>query len=361
MLFHLGVRYLGPANGVEQMDDPDVVDSVNKKAVAGMTSRPPIKLTAQNGKSGAARMLHLFFYGLALLAGAGCVARRDWTTAYFPQFSLLYDAALAMFLLWSYRGILINVRFNTACLIVWVTLLIGFALFCNLFDLHIDYIFSKAGMLIGYETRDGFLQGALLTLMICVFSIVFAMLIAMATALAKLFGGGGLYGLSTFYISVFRGTPLLLQVLIIYLGLPQIGWTISAIPAGIIALSLNYGAYMAEIFRSGIQAIARGQWEAAAALGLHRWRCLRLIIIPQALRLIIPATGNQFIMMLKDSSLVSVMGVWELMYVARAIGRADFRYMEMLISAAIIYWVLSGALEFLQGRMEARYGREHLR
>lgn len=163
--------------------------------------------------------------------------------------------------------------------------------------------------------------------------------------------------MSTFYISFFRGTPLLLQVLIIYLGLPQIGWTISAIPAGIMALCLNYGAYMAEIFRSGIQAINRGQWEASDALGLNRSQCLRYVILPQSMRLIVPATGNQFIMMLKDSALVSVMGVWELMYVARAIGRADFRYMEMLIAAAVIYWVLSAILEVLQNRLEAYYAR----
>lgn len=253
--------------------------------------------------------------------------------------------------------VLRKLPFTLASTIVWIELLIGFALFCRMFDLHLDYVFSKAGILIGWEIRDGFVQGALLTLFICAISIALATIIALIAALAKLFGGGGLYGLTTFYISFFRGTPLLLQVLIIYLGLPQIGWTISAIPAGVMALCLNYGAYMAEIFRSGIQAIGRGQWEASDALGLSRSQSLRYVILPQSMRLIVPATGNQFIMMLKDSALVSVMGVWELMYVARAVGRADFRYMEMLIAAAVIYWFLSAILEFFQIRLEKHYAK----
>lgn len=253
--------------------------------------------------------------------------------------------------------VLRRLPFSIASGVVWAELLIGFILFCRLFNLQLDYIFSKSGVMIGWELRDGFVQGMMLTLFICAISISLATVIALAAALAKLFGGGGAFGFTTFYISFFRGTPLLLQVMIIYLGLPQIGWTISAIPAGILALSLNYGAYMAEIFRSGIQAINRGQWEASDAVGLNRSQCLRYVILPQSMRLIVPATGNQFIMMLKDSALVSVMGVWELMYVARAIGRADFRYMEMLIAAAVIYWVLSAMLEVLQNRLEKHYAR----
>lgn len=253
--------------------------------------------------------------------------------------------------------ILKRLPFTVAVVIVWVELLIGFGLFSSLFDLHLDYVLSKSGALLGFHLKDGFLQGTLLTLFICAVSIALAVVIALVAALAKLFGGGGLYGVATFYISFFRGTPLLLQVLIIYLGLPQIGWTISAVPAGILALCLNYGAYMAEIFRSGIQAISRGQWEASDALGLRRSQCIWYVILPQSMRLIVPATGNQFIMMLKDSSLVSVMGVWELMYIARAIGRTDFRYMEMLIAAAVIYWVLSAVLEVGQSRLERYYSR----
>ncbi len=114
----------------------------------------------------------------------------------------------------------------------------------------------------------------------------------------------------------FRGTPLLLQVYLIYLGLPQIGVTLPAVPSGVIALSLCYGAYMAEIFRAGIEGVPHGQREAARALGLKEGLILRKIVLPQAMRLIVPPVGNQFIAMLKDSSLVSVMGVWELTFVA---------------------------------------------
>ena len=247
--------------------------------------------------------------------------------------------------------------FAYAVVIVWIQLALLFCLFCTSFDFDPGYALSKAVPLLGLELRNGFLQGAALTLFICAVSIILAMVFALFAALAKLFGDGFTYGIASFYISFFRGTPLLLQILLIYLGLPQAGWTIPAIPAGILALALNYGAYMAEIFRGGIVAVPRGQWEAAEALALRRSQVLRWIILPQSLRLIVPATGNQFIMMLKDSALVSAMGVWEMMNLARAIGRADFRNMEMLIAAAIIYWIMSAVLEWGQARLEVRYNR----
>jgi polar amino acid transport system permease protein len=149
----------------------------------------------------------------------------------------------------------------------------------------------------------------------------------------------------------------LLQILMIYLGLPQIGVVLDPVPSAIIALSLCYGAYMAEIFRAGILAIPRGQNEGARALGLHEGQIMRLVILPQAMRLIIPPTGNQFIAMLKDSSLVSVLGAWDLMYIARTHGKAEFKYMEMLITAALIYWIMSMVFEALQARIEAHYAR----
>jgi polar amino acid transport system permease protein len=154
---------------------------------------------------------------------------------------------------------------------------------------------------------------------------------------------------------------LLLQVYLIYLGLPQIGLTLPAIPSGVIALSLNYGAYMAEIFRAGIEGVPAGQREAARSLGLREHLILSKIVLPQAMRLIVPPVGNQFIQMLKDSSLVSVMGVWELTFVARTAGRAQFRHLEMLITAALIYWILSIVFELIQVRLEAYYGKGYKR
>ena len=114
---------------------------------------------------------------------------------------------------------------------------------------------------------------------------------------------------------------------------------------------------MAEIFRSGIQNVPPGQREAALALGLGRGLIFTRIIFPQAMRLIIPPTGNQFIAMLKDSSLVSVMGVWELMFLARTLGRSEFRHFEMLLTAAILYWLLSILFELAQARLERHYNR----
>lgn len=248
--------------------------------------------------------------------------------------------------------------FRAQVLIVWAELLFAFLAFFYSFDLKFEFIIERFPILAGFMlTNEGFIQGAALTIYVCLVSIAISTVIALAAALARLSSNGFAYAVATFYISFFRGTPLLLQVLLIYLGLPQLGLTLEAIPSGIIALSLCYGAYMAEIFRAGIQAISKGQHEAAYALGLRKGLTMRKIILPQAMRLIVPPTGNQFIAMLKDSSLVSVMGVWELMYLARSHGRAEFRYIEMLITAALIYWFISFVFELIQARIEVYYGK----
>ncbi|TWB49157.1 amino acid ABC transporter membrane protein (PAAT family) [Rhizobium sp. ERR 922] len=236
---------------------------------------------------------------------------------------------------------------------VWIELLTLLLLFFYTFDLSYTFIAKKIGFLIS--------QGVVTTLYISAISIIIATVIALAGAIAKLSRNGVIYGLATFYTSLFRGLPLLMQIYIIYLGLPQVGYVISAIPAGILALSLCYGAYMTEIFRAGIQSIPRGQSEGATALGLSPNQTMFLVILPQAMRVIIPPTGNQFIAMLKDSSLVSVVGVWEIMYLARTQGQTEFRHIEMLITASMIYWILSMALEFLQARIEERFGRFNAR
>ncbi|MDH7792335.1 MULTISPECIES: amino acid ABC transporter permease [Ochrobactrum] len=236
---------------------------------------------------------------------------------------------------------------------VWVELFTLLMLFFYSFDLSFSFIARKIGFLIT--------QGTVTTLYISAISIVIATVIALIGAIAKLSKNGVIYGLSTFYTSLFRGLPLLMQIYIIYLGLPQIGYVIGAIPAGILALSLCYGAYMTEIFRAGIESIPRGQTEGATALGLGSAQTMWLVILPQAMRIIIPPTGNQFIAMLKDSSLVSVIGVWELMYVARTQGQTEFRHIEMLITASMIYWMLSISFEFIQSRIERYYARYNAR
>lgn len=234
-------------------------------------------------------------------------------------------------------------------ILVWLELLALFLAFFDAFGLSYGFIYTRLNILI--------FTGAVTTIYVSLVSILLASVIALAAALARLSSSGFAYAVATFYISFFRGTPLLLQVYLIYLGLPQLGLTLEAVPSGVIALSLCYGAYMAEIFRAGIQGVPHGQREAAAALGLHRGVAFRKIIFPQAMRLIVPPTGNQFIAMLKDSSLVSVMGVWELMFLARTQGRSEFKHLEMLIAAALIYWIISVVFELIQSRIEAHYGK----
>lgn len=230
-----------------------------------------------------------------------------------------------------------------------VELFLLLALFMTTFRLSPKFIEANVGYLIT--------QGAFTTLYVSAISIVIAFCIALVTAIARLSSSGVAVGIARFYTSFFRGIPLLIQIFILYMGFPELGFVINPIPAGIAALSLCYGAYMSEVFRAGIQSIPPGQWEASRALGLHKRKIMRLVILPQALKIIIPPTGNHFIAMLKDSSLVSVVGVWELTYVASTVGNRDFRNMEMLITAAAIYWLMSIGLEVVQGRIERRYSR----
>jgi polar amino acid transport system permease protein len=135
------------------------------------------------------------------------------------------------------------------------------------------------------------------------------------------------------------------------------GFVVDPVPAGIAALSICYGAYLAEIFRAGILGVPRGQREAAAALGLKPGLIMRKIVLPQAMKLIVPPIGNQFIAMLKDSSLVSVVGVWELTFLARTQGRAEFKHLEMLITASLVYWAMSICFEMIQSRIETHYAK----
>ncbi len=233
--------------------------------------------------------------------------------------------------------------------LVWGEMALLVLAFFYSFDLSFEFIGRKIGFLVS--------QGVSTTLYISAISIVLAFLLALLGAIAKLSSNGIALGLANFYTSLFRGLPLLMQIYIIYLGLPQLGFVVDAIPAGIAALALCYGAYMTEIFRAGIESIARGQWEAARALGLKPGTILSRVILPQAMRVIVPPTGNQFIAMIKDSSLVSVVGVWELMYLARTQGQTEFRHVEMLITASLIYWLLSIVLELLQKRVERYFNR----
>ncbi|MCI0992718.1 amino acid ABC transporter permease [Pseudomonas corrugata] len=252
--------------------------------------------------------------------------------------------------------------FRTRLYLTWAVMLALFASFFLGFDLKFSIILDKLPNLIGLHLApNGFLQGAVLTLFLCLCSIVASSLLGFITALARLSNSAVAFGIASFYASFFRGTPLLIQILLIYLGLPQLGVVPGAVTAGIIALSLNYGAYLSEIFRAGIVGVPQGQREASLALGLSETVIFWRVTLPQAMRTIIPPTTNQFISMLKDSSLISVMGVWEVMFLAQSYGRSSYRYIEMLTTAAIIYWLMSIALELIQARMERHYGKAYLK
>jgi len=242
--------------------------------------------------------------------------------------------------------------------VVWVGLII-FLIFALLqFNFSPAYVFKHFGFV---------LQGLPITIGVSLASIAFATILALLGAVARLSHNSIAQGISGFYVSIIRGTPLLIQIYIVYNGLPQIGmalidkgipqghfFILTAIQSGILALSLNYGAYMTEIFRAGIQSISGGQREAAESIGMNSIQILRRIILPQAVRVIIPDIANQFIAMQKDSALVSFMGIWEMTYRANRFARQDSKFMEMFVIAAILYWLLTIVSSWAEGLLEKR-------
>jgi polar amino acid transport system permease protein len=241
--------------------------------------------------------------------------------------------------------------------VVWILILA--LLFWVLLQLGLDLGFMQ-------KWFNFIFQGTWFTLQICVLSILAATVLALLGALGRLSKNPLLFGPATFYVSLVRGTPLLVQIYFIYLALPQLkiaglapnGIILPGLLSGVIALSLNYGAYMTEIFRAGIQSIGIGQRESAYALGMTYSQMMRRVVLPQAFRLIIPPTGNEFIAMLKDSAQVSVTGaVWELTFRAQKIGRQYFHSLETLIIAAGIYWCMTIVFQSLQERLEGYLAR----
>ena len=250
--------------------------------------------------------------------------------------------------------------------LVWAVLVAGLTFVLLQLNVEPGYMLSHYGIV---------LQGLVTTIEISVISISIASILALFGALGRLSSNSIARGVSGFYVSLIRGTPLLIQIYLIYLGLPQIGTALidrglpflgnllimDAVPAGILALSLNYGAYMTEIFRAGLQAISHGQSEAAEALGMTRWQSLRRVILPQAIRIIIPDIGNQFIAMQKDSALVSIMGVWEITFLASRFARKDVKFIEMFLVAAAMYWFLTIVSTWFQSRLERRMAHAYER
>ena len=201
-------------------------------------------------------------------------------------------------------------------------------------------------------------RGVSETFIVSALSITLAMFLALLAALGRLSSIPPVYALSTFYVSLIRGTPLYLQIFFFFLALPQLGIILTGLWAGVLALGLNYGAYMSEIFRAGLASVGKGQREAAIALGMTPRQTMQRIVLPQALRFAIPPIGNDFIAMTKDSALVSATGfVHEIMWRATKVGRAQFNNLEALIMAAMFYWVMTLILSYIQSIIESRLSK----
>lgn len=241
-------------------------------------------------------------------------------------------------------------QFRTNVAISWAVFL-GLLIFLFSGPIKLDTAFiQKNALFIVGGVRE--------TLFISIISITLAILLALLAALGRLSTIPPIYALSTFYVSLIRGTPLFLQIIFFFLALPQLGIVLPAVWAGILPLGLNYGAYMSETFRAGISSVSKGQREAAIAIGMTPTQTMRRIVLPQALRFAIPPMGNDFISMTKDSALVSVTGfVHEIMWRATRVGRAEFNNLEALIIAATFYWMMTLILTFFQSRLEARLAR----
>ncbi len=256
---------------------------------------------------------------------------------------------------------------------VWLVLFALVGMLFYLADYDIAWMRENAGFILG---------GMRYTLLMALGGIVIATVLATLGALARLSSNPILYGVSGFYVSFFRGTPLIVQMFLIYLALPQIASNLvdrypalgtnveqrlilEAATAGTIALGLNYGAYMTEIFRAGIQSVSHGQGEAADALGMTYVAKMRRVVLPQAMRVIIPPTGNEFIAMMKDTALVSFLGVAaasaEMFRRSQLVGKADFKNLEAYVLVAVFYWILTALFTMMQSRLEARLSTGYVR
>jgi polar amino acid transport system substrate-binding protein len=202
------------------------------------------------------------------------------------------------------------------------------------------------------------LRGAAVTVEISVMAMALAVVTGLAIVLARLYGVAPLRWVSRAYVEVFRGTPLLIQLFLIYYGLPQIGIKLNAFLAAIVGLGLNYAASESENYRAGIQAVPRGQIEASLALGMTQWQCLRRIVLPQALPLVIPPVTNDFIAMFKDSSIVSVITMVELTKVYGMLAMSTYDYMGLGLMTAGIYFALSYPASIFANYLERRLSHD---
>lgn len=200
------------------------------------------------------------------------------------------------------------------------------------------------------------LKGAVVTIEVTVLSLIFGLLIGLLVAFARISNNVILNKITGFYISAIRGTPLLVQLMYIYFVLPELGLKLSPFTSALIGLSLYEGAYLAEIFRAGIRSVGFGQLEAAYSIGMNYWTAMRRIILPQAIRNVLPPIGNQAILLLKNSSLAGVIAVNELMHTGELLATSTFRNLEIFTLVAVIYWALHFPLSRLVKVLERKMG-----
>ncbi len=197
------------------------------------------------------------------------------------------------------------------------------------------------------------LKGALLTIFFSASSEIIGIIIGLITAVIRVTKIKVLSQLAVVYVDLFRGTPLLMQIIFIYYALPYIGINLPAIVAGIVALSINSGAYVSEIFRAGIESIDKGQTEAARSLGMSYMQSLRYVVVPQTIKRVLPPLTNEFVALIKDSSLLSVIAIAELMRTAKEMMTWKLNP-SSLTAAAIIYLIITIPLTRLVSQMEKK-------
>jgi L-cystine transport system permease protein len=188
-------------------------------------------------------------------------------------------------------------------------------------------------------------------------SFIFGLTVGLITALVRLFGPAPLAAIARFYVWIIRGTPLLVQLFLIFYGLPNVGIVLDAFPAALIGFTLNVGAYSSEIVRAAIGSVPKGQWEAAYSIGMSWSQAMRRTILPQAARVAVPPLSNTFISLVKDTSLAAAITVPELFQAAQRIVATTYEPLILYIQAALIYLALSSILSALQVRLERRLGR----
>jgi len=199
--------------------------------------------------------------------------------------------------------------------------------------------------------------GIQFTVPLTVLSFLVGVTIAFIVAIVRVLNIRPFEAIARFYVWIIRGTPLLVQLFIIFYGLPSIGLTLDAFVSAVIGFSLSVGAYSSEIIRAAVQSISKGQWEAAHALGMTRVQTLKHIILPQAVRVAIPPLSNSFISLVKDTSLAAAITVSELFQAAQQITARTYEPLWLYTEAAAIYLIFCSVLTLLQSKMEARFGR----